>query len=523
MKKRLFLIALMISLFACVLAISVNAVTGSTSNEFGEVTYIDGLNANTTITDKDSRVVLLNANGTYTTYPTYYISDLKLQWQGTTQYSFDNINSATGESYSMKSIVRIEILNDATIWYDNSGSLQGNTNLVEVHFTSGTQITEIGGQVFKGCTNLKTINIPASCTKLGWLCFEGCTGLENVIFDERTTNISFTSPTFTECTSLKSFVFPSTVTVDSFPGNVFRNCTALEDVHFPQGFDTLKNNVFTAQSSSTKRLYVPITSNISAISSVVADATIITNGTREQVSSLGFGTIYSYDEFINAGKPSGKAVVYDCCSSLVYTSKHNVVAVNPCVNACTGCDAKEQNPNPTHAFDSGKIAYANGYASNGTYTVTCQNAGCACNTSPIVEMVNPIFELLGFSTDMDKTRIVLGYVFNNDSYSAYGKELSFGVVAYIPNGNTCAPLAISEGEVAPINPDYTIFVELTNIYNNIDFIISGIPQSKFTLAMCVYVYDGTSLSYLNCENGGLTQDSVAYAYEIENGSVTKKA
>ena len=522
MKRKLLLTTLLVALFVCLFIVSVSAVTGSTSDEFGEVTVISGLNANTTITDKESRVVLINADGTYSTYPTYYISDLELQWQGTTQYSFDNLNEATGEEYSIKSIVRIEILHDATIWNSNGGYFHDNTNLVEVKFTPGTQITSIGGQIFKGCTNLKKINIPATCTDLGWLCFENCRGLEEITFDEGgTDNITFGGPSFQNCVSLEEVVLPERVT--SISKSVFQSCSSLTEVHFPQGFETITtSNFIYGTKSSVTRLYLPITAEIATISTNCSYATIITPGTQEQVSALGFETVYSYEEFVQSGMPSGKAIVYGCCSSLVYTSKHNVIAINSCVNACSGCDAKEQNPNPIHIFDKGVIAYANGYASNGTFTVTCQNAGCICNTNPSIEAVAPIFELLGFATNMNKTKMVAGYVFNADSYSAYGKELSFGVVAYIPDSNTCAPLTVNEGVVTPIEPEYTIFAEVTSTYNSFDFLISGIPQEKITLAMCAYVYDGESISYLNYENGALAQNSVAYTYEIENGTVTKK-
>lgn len=73
MKRILFLFATLVLL--CIFSLSVGAVTGARSDEFGEVTYVSGVNENTEIKDKTSRVVLLNSDGTYTTYPAYYISD----------------------------------------------------------------------------------------------------------------------------------------------------------------------------------------------------------------------------------------------------------------------------------------------------------------------------------------------------------------------------------------------------------------------------------------------------------------
>ena len=71
MTKKLLLISLT-ALFICLFSLTVCAVTGSTSNEFGEVQYVDGISEVKNY-DTTSRVVLQNADGTYTTYPAYYI------------------------------------------------------------------------------------------------------------------------------------------------------------------------------------------------------------------------------------------------------------------------------------------------------------------------------------------------------------------------------------------------------------------------------------------------------------------
>ena len=74
MKKKLFLILAMVALMVVAFAFSVSAVTGSQSNEYGAVTEVDGMESLAkTYSDHDSRVVLKNADGTFTTYPSYYI------------------------------------------------------------------------------------------------------------------------------------------------------------------------------------------------------------------------------------------------------------------------------------------------------------------------------------------------------------------------------------------------------------------------------------------------------------------
>merc|ERR1711957_1147389 len=49
-------------------------------------------------------------------------------------------------------------------------------NLETVTFEKGSLLTEICDQAFKGCTNLKTINIPSGIETMGWDAFQktGC-------------------------------------------------------------------------------------------------------------------------------------------------------------------------------------------------------------------------------------------------------------------------------------------------------------------------------------------------------------
>ena len=69
--KKIFLLACVFALF-CLLSLSVGAVTGNASNEYGKITYVNGIDE-VTGHDTTSRAVLRNADDTYTTYPAYYI------------------------------------------------------------------------------------------------------------------------------------------------------------------------------------------------------------------------------------------------------------------------------------------------------------------------------------------------------------------------------------------------------------------------------------------------------------------
>jgi hypothetical protein len=64
MKKRIILTLTALAIFTFILALSISAVDliTSQSDEFGTVNIIAGINESTTIQDKTSRVVLLNAD-----------------------------------------------------------------------------------------------------------------------------------------------------------------------------------------------------------------------------------------------------------------------------------------------------------------------------------------------------------------------------------------------------------------------------------------------------------------------------
>ena len=106
MKKLIFFV-LVISIFACMLAITSSAAT---TNEFGEVEIIAGMNEKSVFGDDGkletytTRVVLFDGTE-YHTYPSYYIFTNDVN----TTTDFSQLNSLTGKSYYKKSVIRVEV------------------------------------------------------------------------------------------------------------------------------------------------------------------------------------------------------------------------------------------------------------------------------------------------------------------------------------------------------------------------------------------------------------------------------
>lgn len=80
----------------------------------------------------------------------------------------------------------------------------------------------------RGCTSLKTLNIPSGVTSIGSNAFDGCSSLASVSIPYGVTSIA--SRAFGSCTSLTSITIPSSVT--NLSNFAFSGCTALQDINF---------------------------------------------------------------------------------------------------------------------------------------------------------------------------------------------------------------------------------------------------------------------------------------------------
>ncbi len=117
------------------------------------------------------------------------------------------------------------------------------TGLTEVNVPS--QITVFNDGVFSGCSNLQSVSVPSSLTKFRSYVFRGCKKLESITLPETATYIG--GYAFQDCSSLTSITLPSKVTY--FGGGLFSNCSALASVTIPTGFNSLSGYTFSGCSS----------------------------------------------------------------------------------------------------------------------------------------------------------------------------------------------------------------------------------------------------------------------------------
>ena len=246
MKKKVFLAILLISLFACIFAVSVNAA-GASTDAFGEITTIEGEAAPQNI-DSTSRVVIKASDDTYYTFPSYYIlaDNAKFTWRKN-----DSVNQIVGRSVSAqelrKYIVRMEIPEGITQMNPNTdgGATVFEDAAIMVEATIPTSMEYIGAYSFQRCYKLETINglkeHYAKATKIGPMVLNGTKWGEGIdlVFAEGLTSIPNNS---FKGTKIKSVTFPSTLT--NIDERAFQECVNLTTVKIPANMVTIKNHVF---------------------------------------------------------------------------------------------------------------------------------------------------------------------------------------------------------------------------------------------------------------------------------------
>lgn len=101
-------------------------------------------------------------------------------------------------------------------------------------------ITEIRGDTFSDCTNLREIVIPDGVTRIGGSAFQNCRNLVNVQLPASLDSIGASA--FRECISLRSIALPNKLT--KIGQSAFRGCSSLTEVDVPQSVRSIEASAF---------------------------------------------------------------------------------------------------------------------------------------------------------------------------------------------------------------------------------------------------------------------------------------
>jgi hypothetical protein len=424
-----------------------------------------------------------------------------------------------------------------------------NTPIKVADFEPGTSLKKLGLVTFYQAKQLQSIYIPndleviSSVSEAGM--FQHCTSLSSVTFEENSRLWDAGHNTFYGCSSLKELYLPNSVITF---GSEFARGSGIETFSFGASFqyitrrdsskDPDSSHIWVFYSARLKTVYMPATFAIlgdaydfddyvskderldtfDRIFNNAGKFTLFFTGTKEEIETLktrmsyteanqsmmtSLNTIYSYDEYVAAGSPTGSCAVYG-------------------YSACTAFYNGEHKTKEEYVFA--------GFISESHSLNKCDR----CTYEQKGEAFEPIITFLGYSIRQTGGAVTVGYALNNESIDAYEANIgafNYGVVAYIPEqGTTCNPLVASENEIEAVDKQYTIFANLQGDYASVDFVIRGFPQEATSLAMCMYIYDGKSIVYIcgttpESDKGPSDVEQLDSAYVVSidtlNNTVTK--
>ena len=490
MKKRIILTLTALIVFTFVLALSISAadIITSNSDEFGTVTEVEGITTN--LTDMDSRMVLKNSDGTFSTFRVYTIFP-KLNWRnGMTGASFDALNSALGTEYTLTSIIRIEIVLDCEYYELDSAVFPG---IKEIHFPKESKITRI--YRIYNATSLEKVNIPASATTIDQNAFRDCTALKYVTFDEGCSLTTLTAEAFRGCTSLEEISLPDSITtVGTY---AFGGCTSLKTIRYGANLQsfasraTTHTSVFYISSTTMKDFTGTMDYNYFGESYTPKGATIFYTGNYDE--ALAFRAKSTHKDSWNGTGGLAGAVLVEWNSEkedsyYIPEDPTNWTIVYG-YNKCKAFYNNEHLPSQTtYEFEGEKyLSVCNAYS------------GCPrCLQSVPTKVCDALFVNKGYSKEKDGTSFTYGIAINEAEIQKYetatGVTLDYGfIVAYA--GGTSQPLdqsgnalsgalktSLTEGKYAEF---ISFKIKLTNIKNQ-----------ALSLYCSAYIVDGANVSYM---------------------------
>ena len=380
MKKKLFLVVMMVMALACLMAVSTFAAEPNCDGE--TVVLSDGTVLPIWDTDGDALIWYkssVNTNDGYASYDYVKAQSSEVSYFGTNWAGWINDVQAfqtstvtitvDGASYGKNDIVVFNIKDEDVLvttnnsigkpvnclenTFYNSKSLEyaflrtdttaiqagvfyGCSNLKYVNFVELTELTQIIGQNFSGCTSLfagetidlsntkligiyngtfgnvpaKKLLLPETLVTLDNWCLQNMVGLEEFHIPETVTKFGDTM--FNGCTNLKvvtgyKALFERGV-INSIQSTTFTNCKSLVSVDFPDTYESIGVNAFNGMSSYTGTFVIPnecTSIGISAFQGAGFDTIVVGTGITTipsnvfRASQLKFVFISSYVTAIN--------------------------------------------------------------------------------------------------------------------------------------------------------------------------------------------------------------------------------
>ena len=247
-----------------------------------------------------------------------------------------NVTSIGGQAFRYCSdLTSIEIPNSITSIGDYAFS--GCTGLTSVEIPNS--VISIGLQAFYGCTGLTSMEIPSSVISIGRLAFAACTGLtsivvsnDNPIYDSRDNcNAIVETASNTLIAGCQNTIIPNNV--KTIAHSAFYDCTGLSSVTIPNSVKKIGDNAFAYCTGLT---YIEIPYSVINIGNAV-----LSNCTG--VNSI----VVSNDNPIYDSRNNCNAIIETASNTLILGCKNTIIPNDvTCIgayafNGCTGLTSIE--------------------------------------------------------------------------------------------------------------------------------------------------------------------------------------
>ena len=424
MKRKIFLLLALMCL-SFTLAVSVSAAQ---NNEFGAVETLDNIDLSKQNKDMGAKMVIVNANGEYHTYPSSYVL---MDYHDSFYFDFNPISKALGETISKNSLIRFEVpSNITTIPY---GGLSSCKNIVEIKFLEDSRLETAGGGAFYDNPELEVINLPASLKEFtGTQIFNMCYKLHTVTFAENSQLTKIPDSCFQHCRSLKKLVLPHSVT--TIGNRLFDSSTGIEELYLSPNLVDFGSEHFAWKQSGTLKIFAPAQLFEGKDSVGIKDFSwwaddkclpsmvIFITGTQAQAEAIVAKS--TYHKLTNA--------TVSPWDSTKTTDDYAPASGWAIVYGYSVCDAFYGE----HQMAEGDGVSFVDYFSEIYIGNICTRQGCGIGV--VKKTIAPIFAYLGVSTTEasdknGKYSITVGYKVNYASYSEYLEyaTLDFGFVAAV--------------------------------------------------------------------------------------------
>ncbi len=191
-----------------------------------------------------------------TSTPCYYGADLYLNEQKLTEITIPNSITQIGNNVFSGCTSLTEISISSNVTQIGNNAFRGCASLTEI--TIPDNVTQIGEYAFRGCTDLTEITIPNKVTQIGTGAFYNCTALTEITIPSNVIRIE--DYTFRGCKGLTKITIPSSVT--QIGNNAFINCTGLTEITIPDSVTSIGTNIL-AGCSSLKEITTPFVGSTS--------------------------------------------------------------------------------------------------------------------------------------------------------------------------------------------------------------------------------------------------------------------